>query len=165
MNAGTSDSTPHPSQGSTAKQQQPQKASALPSPQHPAADKHHSKPPTGLKRGFLSGKTYRPTAKSLQAVSASSAGQGVSQAAESQLQHGSTYQSSQPAFTGSVVERPALLKDSQNLDEPPMQAQQSSSDNSDVSRAGLMAASSSGQPAEEAAPRRVSKFKQSRNVS
>ena len=95
----------------------------------------------------------------------SGAGQGISSAVESQLQHDSARQSSKPAFTGSIVERMALSTGGAALDEPPVNVQQSSSGSGspDTSR-GLMVASSTGQVAQKAAPRRVSKFKQSRNA-
>lgn len=149
----------------------------MPSSTPASVDIHHIKEPTGLKRGFLSGKASRTNSKtSQQVVSASSASQGTSRAGtsgagqrisgavESQLQHNNSERSSKPAFTGSVLERLALSKGIAALDEPPVHAQQSSSGGPDTSTQGLMAASSSGQVADQAVPRKVSKFKQSRSA-
>ena len=171
MIADASSSTPHPDdvqQQSPARHQQRQEATVRPSSTPPSVDRHHVKPPTGLKRGFLSGKASRTNSKtSHQAVSAdpasqgpSSAGQGISRAAEFQLQQDNSKWSSTPAFTGSVVERPASSEAVPAL-EPPMQ---SSGTSPHKSTAGLEAVSSSRQTADQAMPRKVSKFKQSRNA-
>ena len=180
MIADASGSTCHPKhlqQQSPARQQLQQEAAVTRSSTPPSVDIHHIKPPTGLKRGFFSGKASCTTSKtSQQAVSASSASQGTSRAGqgasragqrisgalESQLQQNSSGQSSKPAFTGGVVERSA--KGVAALDEPKVHAQQSSHGSLNTSTAGLLAASSSGQIADQAVPRKLSKFKQSRNV-
>lgn len=187
MIAGASGSTPHPTHVQQQSQQQQRKATVTPSSTPPSVIIHHVRPLTGLKRGFLSGKASRPNSKaSLQSVRASSAGQGtsgagqstsradqgasragqgISSTVESQLQHDSADQSSKTAFTGSIVERLALSTGSAALDEPPVSVQQRSSgtDSPDTST-GLMVASSTGQVAQQAAPKKISKFKQSRNA-
>lgn len=178
MIADASGSTPHPNnlqQQSPARHQQRQEATVRPSSTPPSVDRHHVKPPTGLKRGFLSGKASRTNSKtSQQAVRAGPAGQGTSRAGqgtceagqcisgvvESQLQQDNSNRSNTPAFTGSVVERPASSEAVAAL-EPPMQ---SSSTSPHTSTAGLMAVSSSRQISDQAMPRKVSKFKQSRNA-
>ena len=132
-------------------------------------DKQHVKPPTGLKRGFLGGKQKSNTSQqTIRATSASQgiakAGQGISGAVESQLQQVSTARSSQPAFTGSVVERPGPAEDGAVLDEPPKHVRQISSSSSNTSATELATANILGQDAEKPAPKKVSKFKQLRNA-
>ena len=171
MIADVSGSTPHLDnlqQQSPARHQQRQEATVRPSPTLPYVHRHHVKPPNGLKRGFLGGKASCTNSKtSQQAVRAdpasqgtSRAGQGISRAVESQLQHDNSNRSSTPAFTGTVVERPASSEAVPAL-EPPMQSR---SNSPHTSTAGLMAVSSSRQISDQAMPRKVSKFKQSRNA-
>ena len=182
MIAGPSGSIPHLDhlqQQPSARQEQQPKGTLAPLPTPPSVDRHHVKPPTGLKRGFLSGKASSSNSKtSQQAVIASSASQSTSRAGqgtsgadqckhgavESQLQQDNSNRSTLPAFSGSVLERSASSKGIAALDEPPVHAQKRSSGLPNTSTAGLGAASSLGQGANQALPRKVSKFKQSRNA-
>lgn len=172
MIAGASGSPPYPQhhqQDSTTRQQQHQRATATPSSASPAMDKQHVKPPTGLKRGFLGGKQKSNSSQQTpRATSASQgisrAGQGTSGAVECQLQQVSTIQSSQPAFTGSIVERPGLATGGAVVDETPTYSPQISNSTPNNVATGLMTTSISGQDAAKAAPKKVSKFKQLRNA-
>ena len=140
---------------SAAMQQQAPTAPALQQPQTAAAN--HTKPPTGLRRGFLSGASY-PKSRARSGPS-SSARQGKPQnTVGAQIQTG---RHSQAAFTGNVVEHSALPTDRQAAAELPRRAQPSNSLGAHT-QINVSAATSSGQA--EAALKRVSRFKQSRNV-
>ncbi|KAL3146946.1 hypothetical protein ABBQ38_014915 [Trebouxia sp. C0009 RCD-2024] len=169
------DTTAHPShvqQASAVHQPQLEAASAVPASKPIPGGMHHIKPPTGLKQGFLTSKASPSKATTRQAAAASSAGQDLCQVGEAQLQHNGTYQTSQPAFTGSVIERVDLPEESQaSRGSQASTRSQATSEalgpvqpsSSGMSTGGQMAASS--QPAKNGPVRRLSKFKQSRNAS
>lgn len=136
----------------------------------PSGGVHHTTALTGLKRGFLSGKASCSNPTTQQAATSTSAAQELPHGGESQLQQHCTSQTSQPAFTGRVVEHVGLPTHSdlpehnQALAEPLTPVQYSSDSNPDVSRGGQTGASCSGQGEQKVPTRRLSKFKQSRNA-
>lgn len=136
---------------SAAMQHQAPTAAALQQPQQAGANKR--KPPTGLKRGFLSGASSQKSKAHAQPSSA--ARQGKSQSADgAQIQ---TDLKSQAAFTGSVVEHSDLPTDRQAAAEQPRGVHLRGPAGTNVPAATRLSQA-------EAATKRVSKFKQSRSA-